>query len=153
MLYFPGNTRTQQRHRRGGSGPHGTNPFLSDNTPKNATSAEQASNRCSPIHGARYIFSDSKAAIRSYSKGRILQVAARILQQQRAPNYRTTKLVWTPAHVGLHVNKQTHTGGCEIVTRAAINPPAAATEHSQKFVHRYRDNGLVPRLNIPGATS
>lgn len=117
---------------------------------KNTESAEQVAIALAiTITRAKYIISDSKAAIRSYSKGLISQVAARILQQLRAPNYRTTKLVWTPAHEGLWGNEQAHTAACEIVIRAAINPPAATTERSQKVeaLNSYKEITSYYKLN------
>lgn len=100
----------------------------------NCASAEQAAIALAIITTrAKYIISDSKAAMRRYTKGRISQVAARILQQLRAHNYRATRLVWTPAHEGLRGNELAPTAACEIVHRAALNTSAVATERSHKF--------------------
>lgn len=65
---------------------------------------------------ATYIISDSKSAIRNYTKGRISAIANKILNQNT--KHRTVQIIWAPAHSSLPGNEAAHRQARAFASRA-----------------------------------
>lgn len=70
---------------------------------------------------AKFIVSDSKTAIRNFAKGRISEIALKILNMHGTTNISNIQLVWAPAHSGLPGNENAHQLARGLVGKASTN--------------------------------
>lgn len=70
---------------------------------------------------AKVIVSDSKTAIRNFAKGRISNIALKILNSNGTTNIRNIQLVWAPAHSGLPGNENAHQLARGLADQASTN--------------------------------
>lgn len=64
------------------------------------------------------VVSDSQAACRSFSKGRISKIAHQILTKHSPSQLPTTSVIWTPGHSALGGNERAHASARAMIIRA-----------------------------------
>ncbi|XP_075558905.1 uncharacterized protein LOC142590545 [Dermacentor variabilis] len=81
------------------------------------------------------VYSDSKAAIRAFQKGRVARQVVQTLKGAKHGNTSMHSILWFPAHVGaiegvpLNLNESAHEAACGFTDRAALGSGDSLTGH------------------------
>ncbi|XP_077539808.1 uncharacterized protein LOC144152414 [Haemaphysalis longicornis] len=105
---------------------------------------------------ARYIISDSKTAIRNFSRGRISAEALKIMNGYRGERLRRVQLIWAPGHTALPGNEDAHNLARGLTGRASARSTTEqpSPRNGSKRMVTYReiiDHYRLGRLKYPEA--